>query len=136
VLSLRWLNRPDLAAPLDALILASPDASSFAQELGTELERWGLRTRVTSVSQEAGSPIPTALGQDAGEVRLCVVLGIVDDKPCYALLPAPKVPSEEPRFAPQGKHGAPDEVEIGPLTEDAKTLAARIAARLSPRARS
>jgi len=58
------------------------------------------------------------------------VLGIVDDKPCYALLPAPRVPGEAPRFATQGKRGAPDEVEVGPLTEDAKTLAGRIAARL------
>jgi hypothetical protein len=59
-----------------------------------------------------------------------VVLGIVDEKPCYALLPAPRVRGEEPRVEPHGRHGAPDEVEIGPLAEDVKTMAGRIAKRL------
>ena len=40
-----------------------------------------------------------------------------------ALLPA-RVLGEE------GSQGAPDEVEIGPLTEDAKALAGRIVVRL------
>ena len=120
-------------AHLLALILGPRPAS--AQELGSGLEKLGLRTSVTSVSHEAGPPLrtATALGDDADHARLCALLAIVDDKPCYALLPAPKVPGEAPRFAAQGKHAAPDEVEIGPLIEGARALAGRIAARLGTR---
>lgn len=45
---------------------------------------------------------------------------------CYALQLAPRVPGKDPRFAPQGRHRAPDEVEIGPLIEDAEAPDARI----------
>jgi len=39
-------------------------------------------------------------------------------------------PGKAQRFARQGSHAAPDDVEIRPLIEDATVLAGRIAARL------
>jgi hypothetical protein len=101
-----------------------------AEDLGAELVRLALRMRVRSVRSHAESPLKLAVSEDAEQKRLCVVLGMRGDSPCYALLPKSGVPGEEPKFAPQGTHGAPDEVKIGPLTEDAKALAGRIAARL------
>ena len=125
------VTRPDADHPLDALILVPPGSlSDFAEDLGAELVRLGLSVKVRSVRSQAESPLKLAVSEDAEQARLCVVFGLVGEKPCYALLPAPRVPGEEPRFAAQGKHGAPDEVEIGPLVEDAVTPAGRIAARL------
>ena len=125
------VTRPEPAAPLDALILVAPGSlSDYAEDVGAELVRLGISMRVRSVRSQAESLLKLAVSEDADKAKLCVVLGIVNGKECYALLPAPKVPGEEPRFVPQGKHGAPDEVEIGPLTEDATALAGRIAARL------
>jgi hypothetical protein len=132
-----WFTRPEPAPPLDALILVPPGSlSDFAEDLGAELVRLGIRMRVRSVRSQAESPLKAAVGEDAEQARLCVVLGMRGDSPCYALMPAPRVRGEEPKFAPQGRHGAPDEVEIGPLTEDARTLAGKIAARLSSGERS
>ena len=122
---------PDPTAPLDALILVPPGSlSDFAEDLGAELVRLGVSVKVRSVRSQAESPLKLAVSADAEQARLCVVLGLVGEKPCYALLPTPRVPGEEPRFALQGKHGAQDEVEIGPLTEDAGALAGRIVGRL------
>jgi|SRR5688572_9121706 len=125
------VTRPEPDPPLDVLILVPPGSlSNFAEDLGAELVRLGVSVRVRSVRSQAESPLKLAVSEDADKARLCVVLGLVGEKPSYALLPAPRVPGEEPRFAPQGRHGAPDEVEIGPLTEDVVTRAGRVAARL------
>ena len=71
--------------------------------------RRSLRLRDGAVLQpQAGDRVEPAQGP-GGVDRLpqrslpCIVLAIVDDKPCYALLPAPRVPGEAPRFAAQGK---------------------------------
>jgi len=125
------VTRSEPDPPLDALILVPPGSlSDFAEDLGAELVRLGLRMRVRSVRSQAESPLKLAVSEDADQARLCIVLGIRGDKPCYALLPAPRVRGEEPKFAPQGRHGAPEEVEIGPLVEDARGLAGRVAERL------
>jgi hypothetical protein len=122
---------PEPTAPLDALILVPPGSlSDFAEDLGAELVRLGLSVKVRSVRSQAESPLKLAISEDAEQARLCVVLGLVGEKPCYALLPAPHVPGDEPRFAPQAMHGAPDEVETGALVEDVKALAGRIVGRL------
>src|SRR5687767_8537484 len=125
------VTRSEPDPPLDALILVPPGSlSDFAEDLGAELVRLGLRVRVRSVRSQAESPLKLAVSEDADQARLCVVLGLVGEKPSYALLPAPRLRGEEPKFAPQGRHGAPDEVEIGPLVEDARALAGRIGGRL------
>jgi len=72
------VTRPEPAAPLDALILVPPGSlSDFAEDLGAELVRLGLRVKVRSVRSSADSPLKQAVSEDADQARLCVVLGIV-----------------------------------------------------------
>jgi hypothetical protein len=98
----------------DALIVASPAVGEFATELDAELGRLGLRARLHVVPTEAGKPLPDSCMADARTARLCVLLGTVKGTPFLTIMAASK----------------PREAEVGPLLEDAKTLAGRIAARL------
>jgi hypothetical protein len=98
----------------DALIVASPAVGEFATELDAELGELGLRVNLHVVPTESGNPLPDSCMSAARTARLCVLLGTVKGTPFLTIMAA-----SESRQA-----------EVGPLTEDAKALAARIAARL------
>jgi hypothetical protein len=106
--------RPDSRWRCDALIVASPAVGAFATELDAELGRLGLCVKLHVVPTEPGKPLPDSCMADARAARLCVLLGTVKGTPFLTIMAA-----SESRQA-----------EVGPLTEDAKTLAGRIAARL------
>lgn len=64
------LNRPEPAAPLDALILVPPGSlSDFAEDLGAELVRLGLNMKVRSVRSNAECPLKAAVSEDADTTR-------------------------------------------------------------------
>jgi len=108
------VTRPEPNWHCDALIVASPAVGEFATELDAELGKLGLRVKLHVVPTEPGKPLPDSCMADARTARLCVLLGTVKGTPFLTIMAA------------SGSRQA----EIGPLTEDATTLAGRITARL------
>jgi hypothetical protein len=114
------ISRPEPNWQCDALIVASPTVGEFATELDAELGKLGLRAKLRVVAGEPVKPLPESCMSDARTARLCALLGTVKGTPFLAIMPT----------------SSSRQAEVGPLTEDAKTLAERTGARLSPRARS
>jgi hypothetical protein len=108
------VSRPEPNWRCDALIVASLAVGEFATELDAELGELGMRVKLHVVPSEPGKPLPDSCMSDARTARLCVLLGTVKGTPFLTIMEA---------FGPR-------QAEIGPLAEDAKALAGRIAARL------
>ena len=102
--------RTDSLWRCDTLIVASPAVGEFATELNAELGELGLRVKLHVVPTE---PLPESCMADARTARLCVLLGTVKGTPFLTIMAASRS----------------TQAEVGPLNEDAKTLAGRVAGR-------
>jgi len=114
------------------VLIVSPigTAGDLAHSLRTELAARGLGVKLDIISDQRMLPLPAACTDDAKRARFCVVLGTINAATHYALMPAPRIPGQEPDTAPMGSKAGPGQVEIGVLTEEVATFAARIAEKV------
>ena len=112
------------------IVSTTGPAGDVAHRLREAIAALDLRVKLDVLPALGLPSLPEVCEADARRARLCIILSNRSKAVLYAHLPAPRFQGQRAVFAAGGTRAGPQEAEMGVLTEEVGSLAARVAERL------